>query len=122
MPILFNCNIHLVSSGKTGSVGHHIILIQSDPLSQNLCSGHNEKKALCNSSGEYTATSIKHQANHMIRLASMFVLGVQKGSEDVRYINIFVLKSRFRIYSGAGTNVKFSKNHFSTQKAGTNQS
>jgi len=62
------------------------------------------------------------RANRMVRLASMFVLRVQKGSDDVSYIKICVLKSRFRIYRDAGTNLKFSKKHFSTQKASTNQS
>jgi len=47
-------------------------------------------------------------ANRMVRLASMFVLSVQKGSEDVSYIKICVLQSRFRIYRVAGTNLKFS--------------
>ena len=48
----------------------------------------------------------------MVRLASMFVLRVQKGSDDVSYIKICVLKSRFRIYRVAGTNLKFSKKTF----------
>ena len=61
-------------------------------------------------------------ANRMVRLASMFVLRVQKGSDDVSYIKICVLQSRFRIYRVARTNLKFSKNHFPTQKASTNQS
>ena len=56
------------------------------------------------------------KANRLIRLASMFVLGVQKGSDDVRYIKMSVLKSRFRIYRGAGTNIKFSKKHFLHKK------